>query len=255
MKTHLALIAALVTLFGCASTTPIEGKATPEQLRAAARYTVTASQQAAIILHKGGVLGTDDFLSGVQAIRAAREALNAVSLSGNDETVKKAIAVAQAAWKMADAAFKVANAAQITPEQAAQWEAEGIAEDKAFDAYAASLTPVQRIKSTRKGVVAMPSVPVPIRDPVEVGDRLVALWPVKFGNNPHGADVVSVVHFDGEYDTVDLSVVRNPYDSAEGFDLNSWPPGLHVYPPLTSDERTALYDGGNGVQAWAELKR
>ena len=134
------VLALIAFAFGCQSNPPVQGEATPEQLRAAARYGVTASEQAAVVLHKGGVLDTDDFLAGVAAIHAARAALSAVSLSGFDvEDAAKAIAVAKAAWLLAQAGYQVANAAAITPEQASAWEAEGIAYDAEFDAYVEAL--------------------------------------------------------------------------------------------------------------------
>ncbi len=137
------LFAMIVTTGGCQSTAPVDPavpvvvapKATADQLRAAARFSLNATQDSAVRLAESGVLKPKDFLAGVDAILAARAALDSVGLAKPD--LGDAIAIAWSIWRMGQAAYVVANAAAITETQAADYEAAGKISDEEFDAYVA----------------------------------------------------------------------------------------------------------------------
>lgn len=130
----------MAPLSGCDSTQgPIDApKATPAQLKAAGRFGLTAMEQNGIDLHGAGVLKGNDWSNYVSACKTARGLLYQSGLAGFTEVdIAKAIAIAKAAVKTGQAAWIMANAASVSDEDAAAWEADGQVMDATFDQYVA----------------------------------------------------------------------------------------------------------------------
>lgn len=135
----LAVAFASLPLAGCA-TNPDTGQPQPDaeewQLRAAARYGLTAMEQNGMDMHAAGVLHGDDWANYVAGCKTARGLLYEAGAAIHPDEIAKAIAIAKAAVRTGHAAWIMANAASIDQATADDYYAEGAAVDETFDAYA-----------------------------------------------------------------------------------------------------------------------
>lgn len=135
-RIRLLIVSSIVAFVAACATSPSTPQPTEAQLRAAARYGLTAMEENGLDLHDADVLRAGDWHACIDTIHAARSLLYPSGAAKIDPAdVQKALAIARSAVRTGRAAWVLANAAEIDDERAAKYEEEGLAMDGAFDAY------------------------------------------------------------------------------------------------------------------------